>query len=788
MPYPYQIKLANSPIPQAINIPTGTGKTETAVLALWLWRKLNDESNTPKRLIYCLPRRVLVEQTKDRVDKWVQNLGLEKKVKTVLLMGGSDDEELDKYPSKYCIIIGTQDMLISGALNRAYGFSPYKWPVLFGLFNNDCMWVLDEIQVMENGLPTSIQLDAFRKYYKTYGNHMTLWMSATLNPKWLKTVNSQNHKVNIYELGKKDYDDALKKRNNAAKTLHKAAIIFKKKYNKKDVEYLLDLHKKGTVTAIMVNTVKRAQELYCLFRDQGIDCKLIHSRFRAADRRKLNEWIKTIKEEQDKIIISTQVLEAGVDISVRVLITEIAPWPNMVQRFGRCNRKGTMHKADVYWIDTDENLPYDKEETDHSRKILEEITGKSISPNKLPKIEEKRMFDSILRKKDLIDLFDTTSDLSGNYTDASRFVRDSKKSPDVGIFWRNGISEKADRDKESKPERDEICNVPIYEAQKLWTKKDMTAYVWDYAYGQWNKIRKDELVPGQTIMLDSKIGGYSETEGFDHTIKSDVYVIQGGTNEYESHDGENGRMHQKAYVTLEDHTSHVLYETSKIVKDLEFLDRDIKNTIMTSAGYHDVGKLHKTFQDTMNKGISDEKRVSGKFWAKSAGNHKHDRIGFRHEVASALAYLKQTKYLKSKSRDLASYLIMSHHGKVRLALRSVSRKKMTQGMLLGIKNGDELPQFSLPKSFKIKSVTGNKILESSMFGFDANEISIEKKIILNMSLAEMGRNESSDPSWVERTTTLLQLYGPFKLAYLESLIRAADGLASKKENEANVNE
>lgn len=787
IPYPYQVKLANSPIPQAINIPTGTGKTETAVLALWLWHRLKGKSNIPKRLIYCLPRRVLVEQTKDRVNKWLQNLGLEERVKTVLLMGGSDDEELDKYPSKEYIIIGTQDMLISGALNRAYGSSPYRWPVIFGLFNNDCMWVLDEIQIMENGLPTSIQLDAFHKSFGTYGKHITLWMSATLNPEWLKTVNSPEDKSNIYELEPNDYDDALKKRNNATKTLHKADIVLKKAYDKKDVEYLQKLHEKGTVTAIIVNTVKRAQALYHLFREEGIDCKLIHSRFRVAERQKLNEWIENLEEEQDKIIISTQVLEAGVDISVRVLITEIAPWSNMVQRFGRCNRKGTMSKADVYWIDLDENLPYDEKEINHSRKRLEEITGKSISPNKLPEIKEKKIFDSILRKKDLIDLFDTTSDLSGNYTDASRFVRDSKKSLDVGIFWREDVSKKTDKNKEFKPERSEICNVPIYEAKKMWVK-DMDAYVWDYAYGQWNRVGKDELLPGQTIMLDSKIGGYSETEGFDHTNKNQVSVIQSTKKEYESHDGENGGMYQKVDVTLEDHTSHVLYEAFEIVKDLEFLDTDMKKTIMISAGYHDIGKLHKTFQDTMNKGISYERERSGKFWAKSAKFHRHERTGFRHEVASALAYLKQEKHVKSKFRDLVAYLIMSHHGKVRLALRSVSRKKKIQdATLLGIKKGDKLPQFSLSESFEIKSVTENKIDEDLMFEFSTKEISIKKDIELDMSLAEMGRDESSEPSWVERTLTLLEQYGPFKMAYLESLIRAADGLASKKENEVNVN-
>ena len=782
-PYPYQTRLANSTTPQAINIPTGTGKTEAAVLALWLWHRLKNKPDTPRRLVYCLPRRVLVEQTKARIDKWLENLNLEKRIKTVLLMGGSDGEEFEKYPSKECIIIGTQDMLISGALNRSYGASPYKWPIIFGLLNNDCMWILDEIQIMENGLPTSIQLDSFRRSYGAYGKHSTVWMSATLNAEWLKTVNSPEDKSNIFMLGEKDHNEALKRRNNAKKTLHKADIVLKKSYNKKDVEYLYGLHKKGEITAIIVNTVKRAQTLYQLFRKEGIDCKLIHSRFRAKDRRDLNEWISGLEKDSDKIIISTQVLEAGVDISARVLVTEIAPWPNMVQRFGRCNRDGMKEKADVYWIEVDEQAPYDDTAIKDSRSQLERLEGKSIAPSKLPKTIEKRIFDSILRKKDLIDLFDTTSDLSGNYTDASRFIRNLEKSIDVGVFWRDNVSKKQDRDTQLKPGRDEICNAPIGEVKKLLARKNMMSYIWDYASGEWNRIREKELLPGHVIMLDSKIGGYSETEGFDYSNKNSVKIIQSTKNEYEAHDKEEGSGHQKTSITLEDHTSHVLYETHNIIKDLEFLDEDMKRMLMVSAGYHDIGKLHSTFQNTMVKGLNGEDKKLNKFWAKSAQSSRHDRKGFRHEVASALSYLMQEKHKSVEFRDLAAYLIISHHGKVRLALRSVHRKKATEDTLLGIKKGDRLPQFSLPESFKIKSANNEKINKDNVFGFNSQEISIEKEIELDMSLAEMGRREPSNASWVERTTTLLKCHGPFRLAYLESLIRAADGLASRKEIE-----
>ena len=55
-------------------------------------------------------------------------------------MGGEDSGEWDIHPEREAILIGTQDMLLSRALNRGYGMSRYRWPMHFGLLNNDALW------------------------------------------------------------------------------------------------------------------------------------------------------------------------------------------------------------------------------------------------------------------------------------------------------------------------------------------------------------------------------------------------------------------------------------------------------------------------------------------------------------------------------------------------------------------------------------------------------------------------------------------------------------------------
>jgi CRISPR-associated endonuclease/helicase Cas3 len=193
-PFPYQARLATgNPMPSLLEVPTGAGKTAATILA-WLWRRRFAEeqvrTQTPRRLVYCLPMRVLVEQTRDNALRWLERLDLGcadqragstgPSVAVVVLMGGEDQADWDLHPEQDAIIIGTQDMLLSRALNRGYGMSRYRWPLHFGLLSNDCLWVYDEVQLMGPGLATSAQLAALRASFGGFGPLHELWMSATV--------------------------------------------------------------------------------------------------------------------------------------------------------------------------------------------------------------------------------------------------------------------------------------------------------------------------------------------------------------------------------------------------------------------------------------------------------------------------------------------------------------------------------------------------------------------------------------------------------------------------------
>src|SRR5450759_3831556 len=116
-PYPYQRRLGTESIcTRILNIPTGCGKTAAAILA-WLWQRRVDPNRTPRRLVYCLPMRVLVEQTRDCAGRWIKYLRKEGTlycdVSVYTLMGCELQEDWELCPDKPAILVGTQDMLRS---------------------------------------------------------------------------------------------------------------------------------------------------------------------------------------------------------------------------------------------------------------------------------------------------------------------------------------------------------------------------------------------------------------------------------------------------------------------------------------------------------------------------------------------------------------------------------------------------------------------------------------------------------------------------------------------------
>lgn len=791
-----------------INIPTGLGKTAAVVLA-WLWNRvassLNSQPSTinrsqwPRRLVYCLPMRTLVEQTRDNVALWLKNLrnrvnelGITdsaaeeiewlREHSPIILMGGEEaDRDWDVWPEKPAILIGTQDMLLSRALNRGYGMSRYRWPMHFGLLNNDALWVMDETQLMGVGVETGAQLDGFRHDAKmpTFGLCLTWWMSATLDSTRLATVDHPQPPdgLPLIRLEKDDLSrDDVKARVRAMKHLARCDIILsastRNNYAKQLAEWVSNQHQPDSLTLIVVNNVARAQEVYSQLDKLKLadPIGLIHSRFRRDDRKR---HVELLHSQGGRIVVATQAVEAGVDVSARTLITELAPWSSLVQRFGRCNRRGEFkgNEARIFWINIeikDEKdalaSPYEAEELALARKALKTLEDGGPESLQNVSVNERRLIRPVIRRKDIVELFDTTPDLAGHDLDISRYIRDGDDT-DVQVFWRD-LGGRPPAPDEPEATREELCRVSLprfrefldrlRKAESKAGAPKLRAYVWNQLTEKWEETSTART--GVAYLLDAQAGGYSTELGWFGAAKFDPDVSALPQPERTSAAGysDNRLSFQRAWVRLSDHTKHVANEMGKL---LLLVPAQFADAFTNAARWHDVGKAHAAFQKMLTQG--DAQRAT-ELWAKSANaTGRCERRFFRHELASALAWL-QVGPPNAPERDLIAYLIAAHHGKVRLSIRSLP--------------GEE------PPSERPDARIARGILQDDPIGpveFDGLSL---PGISVDLSLMEIGQQANGTPSWLGRMVALRDRFGPFRLAYLESLLRAADMRASAAES------
>lgn len=325
-----------------LNVPTGCGKTWSVILPFLVpdyWQ------NPPHRLIYVLPLRTLIESIADllretlpRIDGWAPH--------HIRVQTGADDE--DPFFSEARIVVTTFDQLLSGLLGRPYGQGPSLHNINSAAMAG-CLVVFDEFHLMESDKAFMTALAGCRMFSEIC---QSVWMTATATtPLCAELINN----LDTVAIKLTDNDKSHIKALNVEKPI----FMHHNQINASDI---IEKHGKRLV---VVNQVRRAQKLY---RDvinrigNSIPVVLLHSRFFSNDRTENQENILQLfgksSEIVDGIVIATQVVEAGLDISADFLLTEIAPANSIVQRAGRCARYGGYGEVHIYALPEDENKPW----------------------------------------------------------------------------------------------------------------------------------------------------------------------------------------------------------------------------------------------------------------------------------------------------------------------------------------------------------------------------------------------------------------------------------------------
>ncbi len=352
IPYRYQVNVARAICEDRnciLQIPTGCGKT-WAVLAPFLFSK-NAGGRT--RLIYALPLRTLAQGIYQVAREAAQRCGLpiEAEVQrgrevvspAVTLQTGEQPD--DPFFTRGTIIVTTYDQVLSGLLGGPYGLSG-KLRNINAAAAAGALVVFDEFHLMP---PQRAFLTAIAGNRLFQRITQSVWMTATATSALIETLRDALGCLPICL----EADDALKIPSISGVNRH---LI----YEGRPLSAADILRHSDGRQIVLLNTVGRAQQMILDLRKALCEHKLciplisLHSRFFKQDRSQKESDLRSVFAVNTKapaILVATQVVEAGLDISCEHLHTEICPMNALVQRAGRCARfpdeSGTVHVYDL---------------------------------------------------------------------------------------------------------------------------------------------------------------------------------------------------------------------------------------------------------------------------------------------------------------------------------------------------------------------------------------------------------------------------------------------------------
>ncbi len=796
-PYAYQRRIAVEGFPDLIRVPTGSGKTLAAFLP-WLYRSLAHpdqavRATTPRRLVLVLPTRALTDQTERRVRECLANLGLVDDIRVHTMMGGRLDraslKEWRMGLHQRTAIICTLDMLVSRALMRGYGVPRASYSLDFALVTNGAQIVVDEIQLVPQGTATLRQISAFQQRYGTAEPFGLTVMSATVDEQILNTVDRpfDAATAHVVSLAQEDRVGPLRQRLMATRTIRRLPEVATPRAFAAAVA---ERHVPGSLTLVVVNTVDRAVELY---RELGkiaadTDLLLIHSRFRGFERAQHMARLEALANPSGPggIVVTTQAIEAGVDIDARTLITEAAPWSSIVQRAGRCNRVGeyAVGQAVLWWTPPLKPEPYAKEDVEPTVELLDRLEGKALSSEDLGRegadLAPPDLRLRFLRRRDFDQLFDTTPDLSGSDIDIQPYIR-AELDLDIQLAWvPDGWVEVEDgRGRAKRPPEPFRCPVGPSKVREFLKKDGVSAWVLVPSADAWLPAVSQKLKPQDLVLVAAGSGGYDADLGFQPNSRQPVDVSALAAAMALTQDApeggaaaeEPGSISTKGvWLALSEHLSDAREQARSLVSVLDptGIDGELRRVVMAAAYLHDVGKAHPDWQQALLAANPGDSPLTEDIWAKSPGNRPlrvvreeaqrgvRKREGFRHELVSvfmlatpAAAEILDRLDVAPRWRPLVRYLVAAHHGYVRVTARDNRWDGRDGRSVFGCFDGEETPALRLAEG----------------------ELALSQ---VDLSLFAAGLNDS----WTGQALALIEELGPFRLAYLETLVRMADWRAS----------
>lgn len=385
-PFPWQRRLAGRLLdgdgwPALLDLPTGTGKTSVLDIAVYALAASRGEARLPRRMAFVVDRRVIVDQTAAYAARLAEVLAdpnrshgaddspvLVGAVAAGLLEHGGDqdwplhhavlrggvprDGSWTWRPDQATILVSTVDQVGSRLLFDGYGVNDRMAPVHAGLLGLDTLFFLDEVHLSRpfaDTLRSVCDVPA-----DVPGVHPLTVVELSATPGEDRLPPHARFQLNDDD---RDPDRApeLVRRLTARRTARLADVRGADPADalaKATVEVIEELD--GDTHAVVVNRVASARAVHEAVAAALPDATvlLVTGRMRPLDRDEvLRQHLDRLRAGRDRpgsgaeprpriVLVATQTIEAGADLDVDGLVTEVAPIDSLRQRFGRLDRLG----------------------------------------------------------------------------------------------------------------------------------------------------------------------------------------------------------------------------------------------------------------------------------------------------------------------------------------------------------------------------------------------------------------------------------------------------------------
>lgn len=464
----------------SLTMPTGSGKTLNALDAALTLRE-TAQVGRPPRVIYAAPFLSIIDQNHDVFNSVLKTTGHDTERPDVLLrhdhrspgyasvsndLNDDIDEDFLKYPGRQLLltegwnaeVVTTTFVQLFNALLTRQNKDARRFHKLAG-----SVLLLDEIQAIPSKYWDPLK-QALRILSNRFGTRIIL-LTAT-NPLLFDPEDE------IVELSDPSYTPA----DDPSPDFHQFDRVTYNQQHRETSQTISELADQITNLChdqpekdlmTVLNTVTSTKELYSQIESE-IDRKIIYLSTRILPRDRAKR-IEKIKQSDDPIlVITTQLVEAGVDIDLDIVIRDFAPIDCLVQTAGRCNREAIGDGGTVYITklrDTRANAPreyhyqyvYDNVLTDATRDVLDKHSTE-ISEQTFNTSAITEYFELVQKRKetDKDGLLESMQSLELDYVDPS-LIQESYRTVSVFVM-RDRQAKDAYKDLEQAYKHSRISN------------------------------------------------------------------------------------------------------------------------------------------------------------------------------------------------------------------------------------------------------------------------------------------------------------------------------------------